>query len=198
MFTTTLAAIALAGGISSGAIPSAPNWHTDYAQAMSRSSAEGKPMAVFIGHGADRLAKMMADGTITADSAQVLKASYVCVYLDAQAAGKDLASQFEMSEGLVISSRGGMLQAYRHSGALGGKELTESRNRYAGGEAPAVTATNAAISYSSNGSVIVGSANSGVVYPSYSPAPTRYVYPSNGYSYPQFNAYPAMNCTGFK
>jgi hypothetical protein len=200
MFTTTLAAIALAGGISSGAIPSAPNWHTDYAQAMSRSSAEGKPMAVFIGHGADRLAKMMADGTITTESTKVLNASYVCVYLDAEAAGKDLASQFEMNEGLVISSRGGTLQAYRHSGSLRGKELTESLSKYAGGEAPAVTATNTSASYSSNGSVIVGASGyQGGVYPStYSPAPTRYVYPSSGYSYPQFNAYPGTNCTGFK
>lgn len=201
MFTTTLAAIALAGGISSGAIPSAPNWHTDYAQAMSRSSAEGKPMAVFIGHGADRLAKMSADGTITAESARVLNASYVCVYLDAEAAsGKDLASRFEMSEGLVISSRGGTLQSYRHNGIPGGKELTDSLSKYAGGDEPVVTSTNGAVSYSSNGSVIVGaSTNQGVVYPStYAPAPTRYVYPSNGYSYPQFNSYPALNCTGFK
>jgi len=201
MFTTTLAAIALAGGISSGAIPSAPNWHTDYAQALSRSSAEGKPMAVFIGNGADRLTKMTADGTITADAAKVLKASYVCVYLDSDtAAGKDLASRFELSHGLIISSRGGNLQAYRHSGTIGGKELTESLNKYAGAEPPVTTATNvAAVSYSSNGSVVVGGySNGSVVYPStYAPAPTRYVYPS-GYTYPQYGTYPAANCTGFK
>jgi hypothetical protein len=199
MFTTTLAAIALAGGISSGAIPSAPNWHTDYAQAMSRSSAEGKPMAVFIGNGADRLAKMMADGTITADAAKVLNASYVCVYLDADtAAGKDLASRFEISRGLIISSRGGNLQAYRHSGTIGGKELTESLNKYAAAERPVTTATNG-VAYSSTGSVIVGGYSTGVVYPStYAPARApQYVYPS-GYSYPQYGTYPALNCTGFK
>ena len=43
MITTTLAVLALAGGIGSGAIPSAPNWQTDYAQAMKAASAEGKP-----------------------------------------------------------------------------------------------------------------------------------------------------------
>src|SRR5438874_7406511 len=53
MITTTLAVLALAGGISSGNIPSGPSWQTDYAQAMTRASAERKPMAVFIGHGAD-------------------------------------------------------------------------------------------------------------------------------------------------
>ena len=123
MFTTTLAAIALAGGISSGVIPSTPNWHTDYAQALTRSSAVGKPMAVFIGNGADRVAKMMADGTISAEAALVLNFSYVCVYLDANTeTGKDLAGRFEIAEGLIISSRGGNLQAYRHSGAIGSKE----------------------------------------------------------------------------
>ena len=202
MFTTTLAAIALAGGISSGVIPSAPNWHTDYAQAMSRSSAEGKPMAVFIGNGADRLAKLTAEGAIPAEAVRVLNASYVCVYLDAgTAVGKDLASRFEMTEGLVISNRGGHVQAYRHNGAMGGKELTESLSKYADGEQPVVTATNGAGSYSSNGAVIIGtSATGGVVYPSnyYSPAPARYAYPSGGYSYPQFNSYPGVACTGFK
>src|SRR5688572_16202772 len=108
MFTTTLAALALAGGIGSGVIPSTPNWHTDYAQALTRSSAEGKPMAVFIGNGADRVAKMLLDGTISAQTARVLNASYVCVYLDANTeSGKDLAGRFEIKEGLIISSKGG-------------------------------------------------------------------------------------------
>jgi len=197
MFTTTLAAIALAGGISSGVIPSTPSWHTDYAQAMSRSSAEGKPMAVFIGNGADRVAKMMADGTILADSARVLATSYICVYLDANTeTGKDLAGRFEIQEGLIISSKGGNLQAYRHTGAIKGKELTDSLAKYVDSASPASTASNTA--YSSAGSVVVGG------YPSsYARPTTQYVYPSSGYSYPtytypQFGTYPAANCTGFK
>jgi hypothetical protein len=183
MFTTTLAAIALAGGISSGVIPSTPNWHTDYAQAMSRSSAEGKPMAVFIGNGADRVAKMMSDGTISAEAALVLNFSYVCVYLDANTeSGKDLANRFEIQEGLIISNKGGNLQAYRHSGAIGAKDLAESLTKYADTSVPATTASN--VPYSTR------------------PA-AQYVYPSSGYTYPsytypQFGAYPAQNCTGFK
>jgi hypothetical protein len=199
MFTTTLAAIALAGGISSGVIPSTPNWHTDYAQAMSRSSAEGKPMAVFIGNGADRVAKMLSDGTISADAARVLNASYVCVYLDANTeSGKDLAGRFEITEGLVISSKGGNLQAYRHAGAIKGKDLTDSLGKYADSATPVSTSSN--IPYSKTGSVVVGG------YPStYAPAraTTQYVYPSSGYTYPnytypQYGTYPAQNCTGFK
>jgi hypothetical protein len=195
MFTTTLAALALAGGIGSSVIPSTPNWHTDYAQALSRSSAEGKPMAVFIGNGADRVAKMMADGTISGESARVLKTSYICVYLDANTeSGKDLAGRFEITDGLIISSKGGNLQAYRHSGAIGAKELTNSLTKYADSAAPASTASNTA--YSATGSVVVGG------YPAARPA-TQYVYPSGGYTYPsytypQFGSYPAANCTGFK
>lgn len=197
MFTTTLAAIALAGGISSGVIPSTPNWHTDYAQAMSRSSAEGKPMAVFIGNGADRVAKMMLDGTISTETVRVLNTSYVCVYLDAKTEnGKDLAGRFEIQEGLIISSKGGSLQAYRHSGAIGAKELADSLTKYADSVAPAATASN--IPYS-----ITGSAVSGAYPQNYARPATQYVYPSSGYTYPsytypQFGTYPAQNCTGFK
>jgi hypothetical protein len=199
MFTTTLAAIALAGGISSGVIPSTPNWHTDYAQALSRSSAEGKPMAVFIGNGADRVAKMLLDGTISAQTARVLNASYVCVYLDANTeSGKDLAGRFEIKEGLIISSKGGNLQAYRHAGVISPKELTASLSKYADSATPATTASNKP--YSTTGSVVVGG------YPSVGApqrAATQYVYPSSGYTYPsytypQYGTFPAQNCTGFK
>ena len=199
MFTTTLAAIALAGGLSSGVIPSTPNWHTDYAQAMARSSAEGKPMAVFIGNGADRVAKMMADGTISAEATLVLNSSYVCVYLDSNTeTGKDLAGRFELNEGLIISSKGGNLQAYRHSGAISSKELTASLGKYADSAAPATTASNKP--YSSTGAVVLGG------YPATYTQPqtaTQYVYPSSGYTYPtytypQYGNFPGQNCTGFK
>lgn len=202
MFTTTLAVIALAGGNSSGVIPSTPNWHTDYAQALSRSSAEGKPMAVFIGNGADKFAKMFADGTITADAARVLGDSYVCVYLDADtAAGKDLAGRFELTEGLVISSRGGSHQAYRHAGALRAAELAESLNKYAAGPTqPATTVTSGVVVWQQSGVVTGGYNARTAAAPAtyYAPAAPQYVYPSSGYSYPQFNAFPAQNCTGFR
>jgi hypothetical protein len=188
MFTTTLAVIALAGGIGSGVIPSTPNWHTDYAQALTRSSAEGKPMAVFIGHGSDRITKMLVEGTISAEAAKVLATSYVSVYLDSDAqSGRDLAGRFEMSQGLIISSRGGALQAFRMTGELKAAELAESLTKYATADQPVTTV---------NGDSGVVYTGSGVVSPStYSP---RYVYPSSGYSYPQFSTYPSMNCTGFK
>src|SRR5262245_37897723 len=140
MITTTLAVLALAGGIGSGVLPSTPSWQTDYAQAMTRASAERKPMAVFIGHGAETFAKMLADKKITDEAANVLRDSYVCLYLDAgTATGKDLAGRFEISEGLIISGPGGSHQAYRHNGAVTGTELTTQLTRYAGAGQPSMT-----------------------------------------------------------
>jgi hypothetical protein len=185
MITTTLAVLALAGGLSSGNIPSSPSWQTDYAQAMTRASAERKPMAVFIGHGADRLKQMLAEGAVSADAAKILQNSYVCMYLDTDSApGKELAGRFQISEGLVISGPGGTTQAYRHNGTLTGAELTKQLSTFAVAGQPTSTIS---------GGVVVGGTT-------YQPAPAspRYVYPAGGYAYPayQFGGYPSINCVG--
>jgi hypothetical protein len=141
MITTTLAVLALAGGLSTGNIPS-PSWHKDYAQAMAVASSELKPMAVFISHGASMPGKLVSDGTIPAEAAKLLRESYVCVYLDtATAAGKDMAGRFDLSEGLVISSPGGGVQALRHSGSVSGIDLTGKLTQYATTSQPANTVT---------------------------------------------------------
>src|SRR5262245_17439301 len=174
MITTTLAVLALAGGISSGVLPSTPSWQTDYAQAMNRASAERKPMVVFIGHGADSFTKMLADGKIPDEAAKVLRDSYVCMYLDADtAAGKDLAGRFEISEGLIISGPGGSHQAYRHNGAVTGTELTTQLTKYAGAGQPSTTVTGGAP----------------VVRYTVVPASGQYVYPSYNYGAPTFVPY---------
>jgi len=179
MITTTLAVLALAGGIGSGAIPSAPNWQTDYAQAMTRSSAEGKPMAVFIGHGADNYKKMLLEGTIPADAAKVLATSYVCMYLDSDAAsGKELAGRFEIAEGLIISSPGGNLQAYRHNGVVSGTDLTKSLTQFAGAGQPSTTV------------------NAGAPVVRYA-SPYNAI-PSANYGYPSLGSYPGITCVGRK
>jgi hypothetical protein len=174
MITTTLAVLALAGGIGSGVLPSTPSWQTDYAQAMARASEERKPMAVFIGHGAETFTQMLADGKIPADAAKLLRDKYVCMYLDTgTAGGKDLAGRFEISEGLIISGPGGNLQAYRHNGAVTGTELTTQLTRYAGAGQPATTVTGGAPA----------------VRYTVTPASGQYVYPSYNYSAPTFVPY---------
>jgi hypothetical protein len=179
MITTTLAVLALAGGIGSGAIPSAPNWQTDYAQAMTRASAEGKPIAVFIGHGGESYKKMLAEGTIPADAVRVLSNSYVCMYLDSDAPnGKELAGRFEITEGLIISSPGGNLQAYRHNGVVSGADLTKSLTQFAGAGQPATTV------------------NAGAPILRY--GSTYYTTPSGNFGYPSSGSYPAITCVGRK
>jgi len=172
MITTTLAVLALAGGLGSGVIPSTPSWQTDYAQAMTRASEERKPMAVFVGHGADSFQKMFADGKITAEAAKLLRESYVCMYLDADTAtGKDLAKRFEIHEGLIISGPGGSHQAYRHNGTVTGADLTKQLTQYASAGQPTTTITGGvpAVRYTT---------------PSYTVVPTsgQYAYPTYNYS----------------
>ena len=141
MVTTTLAAVALAGALSVGASPS-PSWQADYAHAMSAASTEQKPIAIFIGTSAKKPGKMMDDGTITESAAQLLRTSYVCLYVDTDTgAGKDLASKFEITEGLVISSPGGNVQALRHVGAVGGTELNRQLEQFANAGQPSTTVT---------------------------------------------------------
>ena len=170
MITTTLAVLALAGGLGSETLPSIPSWDTDYARAMTRASGERKPLAVFIGHGADNCRKMLADGKIQSDAAKLLGSSYVCVYLDTDtSAGKDLAGRFELQEGLIISSPGGSHQAYRHTGTVSGADLTQKLTQYASAGQPTTTVA---------GGVVIGTYSA----PSYTVVPSgQYVRPATYY-----------------
>jgi len=196
MITTTLAVVALPGALN----PSpAMGWRTDYAQAMAVASAEKKPMAVLIGHGADRINRLVSEGTISSESARLLRESYVSVYLDTEtAAGKELAGRFALTEGLVISSPGGSVQALRHSGTVSGTELTRNLSQYAQSGQPTTTVSTSTSPAVISGAVVQtgysapiilgGCANGtcGAVYPA-----GNYVYPSGGVTYPPtYSAYP--------
>ena len=123
MVSTSFTAAALLA-LSAGSVPSV-NWQADYATAMSAAVAQQKPMAVFIGQGDAGYAKLVSGGQIPASVGQVLSNQYVTVYVNTDtAAGKALAGQFEMSAGLVISTRGGDKQALRLNGTLTGADLT--------------------------------------------------------------------------
>ena len=180
MITTTLAVLALAGGVSAGAgnAPS-PNWQQDYAKALTVASSQRKPVAVFIGHG--RLTQ-----SIPPDAARLLKEKYVCVHLNTDTpSGKAMAGEFQLSEGLVISSPGGKYQALRHNGAVKGSDLTGQLTRYASAGEPSTTTTTG---YSSTPVVVVGgTSNPGTIYqggygaPVYQPAPSyNYFSPYGG------------------
>lgn len=192
MIATTFCVLALASsGLDLGISPANPRWQTDYSLALTRASAEKKPMAVFIGHGSDTIKRMTTDGVITADAAKLLTASYVCLYLDADTAkGKDLASQFEITEGLVISSPGGNMQAYRYTGTLPTATLTRELTHYASAGEPTTTVSAGAVSgryVITSGGCANGSCGTVI------PASGQYTYPGAA-TYPFGSSCPNGRC----
>lgn len=129
MVTTTFAAAALSVLLSPGANAVAPTWQPDYKTAMLTAATQQKPLAVFIGQG--EAGKLVSDGQIPAEAGRVLASSYVCVYVDtATASGRNLASQFGVNPGLVISSKGGEYQALRHAGQVSATQLNGYISKY--------------------------------------------------------------------
>src|SRR5689334_3037166 len=118
---TSLLLVSLSG---LGAVPSealpALTWQQDYSRALEDAQRASKPMAVFFARGKQGWDGLLTDGKLGKEAEQLLRAHYVCVYVDQDSkAGKSLTADFNMSgAGLVVSSRGGEAQAYRHQGTL--------------------------------------------------------------------------------
>jgi hypothetical protein len=109
-------------------------WQKDYATALQKGKETGKPLAVFLGKGANGWQSMAKEGKIDSKSAEVLAQKYVCLYVDlADETGKHVADSFELhsTPGLVISSPGGALQAFRHEGELPLTDLQQKLERFA-------------------------------------------------------------------
>jgi hypothetical protein len=109
-------------------------WQKDYSAALQKGKETGKPLAVFMGKGANGWQSMAKEGKIDSKSAEVLAEKYVCLYVDlSDEAGKQLADSFELhaTPGLVISGPGGVLQAYRHEGELPQTDLQQNLVRFA-------------------------------------------------------------------
>ena len=141
MISTTFTAVALGAVLSTGAV-SVPTWESDYGKALAVAAAEQKPVAVFIGRGEAGYTKLVG-GEFPADAGQILAKSYVCVYVDTDtASGKALAGQFDLPKGVVISCKGGNVQALRYGGNVAPGALTSYLTRYS--EARAVVTTETA------------------------------------------------------
>jgi hypothetical protein len=130
---TMMAVVALATSVSSSSLSSNPAWLTDYGTAQKRVAAVGKPMAVFLGSGADGWRSVVRDGGLTPAVGKLLADKFVCLYVDTgTAAGSTLAGSFQVaSRGLVISDKAGTTQAYSLSGDLSGSELVRTLEKYA-------------------------------------------------------------------
>jgi hypothetical protein len=138
MFTTTFAAVALGSILSAGAV-TAPAWQSDYSKALKSAAADQKPIAVFIGKGEAGYSKLVG-GQIPAEAGQLLAKSYVCVYVDTDTvAGKSLAGQFDMTKGVVISCKGGNVQALRYAGPVSPTQLTTYLSKYSDAKTVATT-----------------------------------------------------------
>jgi len=158
MITTTFAAVALSAVLSTGAI-AVPTWQPNYSKAIAAAAAEQKPLAVFIGKGETGYAKLVG-GEFPTDAGQLLAKSYVCVYVDTDtAAGKSLAGQFDISKGLIISCKGGDVQALRYTGEVSPSSLTKYLTKYS--EAKTVATTETAAEASAATTVIPASFSTG-------------------------------------
>lgn len=140
MISTTFAAVALSAALSTGAV-AVPNWQTDYSKALQTAATEQKPIAVFIGKGDKGFAKV-AGGDLPADASELLARNYVCVYVNTETdAGKSLAGKFQISKGLVISGKGGNVQALSYAGSITPMELTGYLTKYSNTKAVSTTET---------------------------------------------------------
>jgi hypothetical protein len=131
---TSIVLVALAGtAVASNAVSTEVNWHGDYAAALREGRSARKPLAVFVGtgsHGWDRLSK---EGRLNRAATDLLKAEYVCVYVDLdRRAGREMAGSFEIAggPGLVLSDRRGDNQAFRHEGTLDDADLERQLRKY--------------------------------------------------------------------
>jgi hypothetical protein len=171
MIATIMAVVALSGSLAPAAKPEFQA-QTDYGQALRMAADEKKPVAVLIGKG-DGFAKLMAGSDLSADAKKLLTEKYVCLSVNVETtAGKALADQFQLTDGLVISSAGGTHQAFRQSGTVSPTELGKQVATYASAGVPAATVT-------------AGTVAPTTVYPAgttFTPAPAT-VYPA-GYTYP--------------
>lgn len=110
------------------------SWMTDYSAAVQKGGSEGKPVAVFIGTGKTGWNKLSQEGQLANESLQILKQSYVCVYIDAKTEeGKALADAFQVPDGvgIILSDRTGKLQAFRHEGDLPDGRIAQYLERFA-------------------------------------------------------------------
>jgi hypothetical protein len=188
MTTLLMAVVALSGPLAPAAKPEF-SAQTDYGQAMKVAANEKKPIVVLIGKG-DQFAKLMADKDLTAEAKKLLTEKYVCVTVDVTTdAGKNLAGQFQMTDGgLVISSAGGSYQAFRQTGTVTATDLSKQ------------AATYATVSATPNSTTTAGTVSGTTTYvpsnpviqsgytPSYAPSSPPTFAPSTNYFQPSFGA----------
>ena|SRR5947209_3457052 len=132
MNTSILGAALMAALLPAHHASLAPAWLHDYQKARELGSRENKPLVVVIGSGKTDWANLAKPAEQDETINQTLRSSYVCLFVDTDTTdGQQLARSFEMSgPGLVISNRGGEMQAYRKAGEVPAGELAKELVNY--------------------------------------------------------------------
>jgi hypothetical protein len=111
------------------------DWKQDYATASREGKTARKPLAVFVGNGADGWGSISESGRLGPEIRSLLGKDYVILYVNRDTPeGRELAADLELpagAPGLVISDARGDLQAFRHSGKLSLEDLTRYLRTYA-------------------------------------------------------------------
>lgn len=120
-----------AGAAEKGAMMG-PMWMKDYATGLKCSREQHKPLAIFVGCGADGWRKVVRGGKPGAKVENMLGKEFVCVYLDAETpAGKQMAATLKVSDdmGVVLGDRAGTYIDHRHNGSMSEDELSDCLSR---------------------------------------------------------------------
>jgi len=131
--------IVLAALMGPGAAPQVqaqeiPSWQENYSLARKAGRQANKPLAVFNGSCEKGWVKLSQENKLAPAVEKLLASHYVCVYLDADSAkGKRMAEAFSITQGLVVSTRDGEEQAFRHSGPMSSKDLESTLVRFSNG-----------------------------------------------------------------
>ena len=112
MFTTSLAAAAVAGLMATGSLTGQSDWAPSYSKALAIAAEHRKPVAVFLTQGG--LAHLTKGDGLGSAATKALRTEYVAVHIDTTTdAGKKMAEAFGIAEGVVISDRTGGKMAGR-------------------------------------------------------------------------------------
>ena len=150
-------------------------WQPDYGTALTAAATKHRPVAVVIGSGD------AAQG-VPAEVASALKASFECLYIDAASpAGAGLASQFRMTQGLVISDADGKVQALRHEGSISPADAATYAERFAQATGVARTEYVQMMMRPAMSAPAMMAPPAVMAAPSYQPAPAVTASPSYGY-----------------
>ena len=120
----------------------ATEWQTDYNSARRIALEAHKPLAVFVGEGADGWKNLSPGGSLDAQITRTLANGFVALYVDKSTdSGKALADVLDMRAptGLVISDSRVQIQAFNHSGTVNSGELLTVLTALSAATAPVVT-----------------------------------------------------------